>query len=133
MGKLFIATEQEKEIIDITEKINKYLASQNITEGVICLFVLHTTCGLTTADLDPGTELDYLDALEKIAPRLKYRHSHNPSHFPDHFLSSLVGSSLVLPFENKKLILGNWQKVILIEFNGPRKREIIIKTFLSDQ
>lgn len=127
MKILKIKTNKEKQILDITEEINKLLQNQNKNEGLIYLFLLHTTCALTTADLDPGANLDYLNAFEKIAPKLKYRHPHNPEHFPDHFLSSVVGTSLILPFENKNLILGTWQRVVLVEFNGPREREIYIR------
>ncbi len=127
MKILKIKTNKEKQILDITGEINKLLQNQNKNEGLIYLFLLHTTCALTTADLDPGADLDYLNAFEKIAPKLKYRHPHNPAHFPDHFLSSVVGTSLILPFENKNLILGTWQRVVLVEFNGPREREIYIR------
>ncbi|GBD34487.1 hypothetical protein HRbin35_00211 [bacterium HR35] len=124
---LKVKTNKKKEIIDITEKINEFLEKQNKESGLIFLFALHTTCALTTADLDPGADKDYLIAFEKITPQAKYIHPHNPEHFPDHFLSSVVGTSLFIPFENKNLILGTWQRVILIEFDGPREREIIIK------
>lgn len=127
MSILTIKTKKNKEIIDITEEINKSLTNQAKDSGLVFLFALHTTCALTTADLDPETDLDYLDAFEKIVPKLKYRHPHNPEHFPDHFLSSVVGTSLVLPFENKKLILGTWQRVILIEFDGSRERKILVR------
>ena len=127
MFKLFIETTKEKEIKDITEKINEILIKQKKDSGLVFLFALHTTCALTTADLDPGADKDYLTAFEKITPQAKYIHPHNPEHFPDHFLSSLVGTSLLLPFENKKLVLGTWQRVILIEFDGPREREIMVR------
>jgi len=126
-NKILLKTKKEKEIIDITDKINEILEKQTKSEGLIYLFVLHTTCSLSTADLDPGAEKDYLTAFEKITPNEDYIHPHNPKHFPDHFLSSLVGTFLLLPFENKSLILGSWQRVILIEFNGPREREIYFK------
>lgn len=131
MNKLTITTKKQKEIIDITDEINRLLINQEKKSGLIFLFTLHTTCALTTADLDPGTDLDYLDAFEKIIPKLNYRHPHNPEHFPDHFLSSLIGVSLFLPFENKNLILGTWQRVVLVELDGPREREIILKIILS--
>ncbi len=127
MEKLIIKTKKEKEIIDITEKINNFLENQEKNEGLVFVFALHTTCSLATADLDPGAEEDYIKAFEKIKPKEKFIHPHNPEHFPDHFLSSVVGTSLLLPFQNKKLILGVWQRVILIEFDGPREREILIK------
>ncbi len=128
---LTIKTKKSKEIIDITNDIEKFLSLQEYQNGLVYLFLLHTTCALTTTDLDPGAEKDYLTALEKITPKGNYIHPHNPEHFPDHFLSSVVGTSLLLPFENKKLILGTWQRVILIEFNGPREREIFIKILLN--
>jgi secondary thiamine-phosphate synthase enzyme len=127
MNDLIIKTKKEKEIVDITEKIEEILKKQEKSEGLIYLFVLHTTCALTTADLDPGAEEDFLTAFEKITPKAKYIHPHNPEHFPDHFLSSLVGTHLLLPFKNKKLILGTWQRIILIEFNGPRERKVVIE------
>ncbi|GIW65584.1 MAG: hypothetical protein KatS3mg094_103 [Candidatus Parcubacteria bacterium] len=127
MFKLIIRTNKKKEIIDITEEINKILTNQEKENSLVFLFALHTTCALTVADLDPGANKDYLTAFEKITPRANYIHPHNPEHFPDHFLSSLIGVSLFIPFENKNLILGTWQKVILIEFDGPREREIILK------
>jgi len=127
MNEIIIKTKQQKEIIDITEKVEEIIERQEKDEGLIYLFALHTTCALTTADLDPGAEEDFLTAFEKITPKAKYIHPHNSEHFPDHFLSSLVGTHLLLPFKNKKLILGIWQRIILIEFNGPRERRIVIK------
>lgn len=120
-------TNKEKEIIDITDDINELLKKQESENGLVYLFTLHTTCALATADLDPGFEKDYLNAFEAIKPKVKFIHPHNPEHFSDHFLSSLIGNFLLLPFENKKLILGTWQRVVLIEFNGPRERNIYIR------
>jgi secondary thiamine-phosphate synthase enzyme len=119
-----IKTNKKREIVDITDKIQEIVEKQDKNSGLVHLFALHTTCALTTADLDPGTDLDYLDTLEKIVPKLNFRHPHNPSHFPDHFLSSLIGISLLVPFENKNLTLGTWQRIILIELDGPRVRNI---------
>jgi secondary thiamine-phosphate synthase enzyme len=127
MTETTVKTKKEKEIVDITEKIEEIIEKQEKNEGLIYLFALHTTCALTTADLDPGAEEDFLTAFEKITPKAKYIHPHNPEHFPDHFLSSLVGTHLLLPFKNKKLILGIWQRIILIEFDGPRERKVVIK------
>lgn len=89
--------------------------------------VVKTSAALTCADLDPGTDLDYLDAFDKIIPKLNYQHPHNPSHTPDHILSALIGTSLTIPVENGQLALGTWQRVVLIEFDGPRERTIIVQ------
>ena len=101
-----IKTNLKKEVIDITDKIDELIKKENFKDGLINLFLMHTTAALTTADLDPGTDLDMLDAFSELIPKLNYRHPHNPSHVPDHILSSLIGTSLTLPFENKEILLG---------------------------
>ncbi|MFH1866545.1 MAG: secondary thiamine-phosphate synthase enzyme YjbQ [Patescibacteria group bacterium] len=123
MKTIIIKSTEHKQVIDITDLINKDL---NKKDSICHLSLKHTTCALTTADLDPGTDLDLLDFLEKIIPKLNFRHPHNPKHTPDHILSSFIGTSITLPVKNGKLLLGSWQRVILIEFNGPRQRELVI-------
>ena len=122
-----IQTNLKKEVIDITDKINALIKKENFKDGLINLFLMHTTAALTTADLDPGTDLDMLDAFSKLIPKLNYRHPHNPDHVPDHILSSLIGTSLTLPILNNEVLLGTWQRIILIEFDGPRLRKINIR------
>lgn len=124
--KITIETSEKEEVFDITEQIEKVVRAQNKEDGVCNVFVAHTTCAITTADLDPGTDLDTLEFLRKIVPVMEFRHPHDPEHTPDHILSSIIGSSVSIPFENKKLALGTWQRVILIELNGPREREVHI-------
>jgi secondary thiamine-phosphate synthase enzyme len=130
MKKVTIATEKRKQVVDITDEINDSVKKTGVKSGLCHLYVTHTTCCLTTADLDPGTDLDMLDAYEKMIPKLKYRHPHDPSHVSDHILSSLIGPSVSIPIEKSSLVLGTWQRVVLIEFYGPREREIIVN-FLS--
>lgn len=103
MERLTIQTHQKREIIDITDEVQLALASKT---GVCHLTVLHTTAALTTADLDPGTDLDMLDAFEALIPKLCYRHSHDASHVPDHILSALIGTSVMQPVEKGQLVLG---------------------------
>jgi len=125
MQRLRIPTGKKREVVDITDRLQKILTPSK-TSGVCHVLVLHTTAALTTADLDPGTDLDLLDALGAIVPKLHYRHPHNPAHVPDHILSALIGTSISLPFEDGQLLLGTWQRVVLIELDGPREREIVV-------
>ncbi len=125
MKELIIKTTKKREVIDITDKVNGLLDGKK--DGLVNLFVTHTTAALTTADLDEGgTDLDYLDALEKIIPKIQFRHPHDPSHMPDHILSSIIGTSLTLPVSGGELMLGTWQRVVLMEFDGPRQRRIVV-------
>ncbi len=126
MKKLAIQTKKSKQVIDITDELNDFIKQNKVQDGPVHLLLTHTTTALTTADLDPGTDQDMLDAFEKLIPKLNFRHPHNPSHAPDHILSSLIGISLTLIVNNGQLVLGTWQRVVLIEFAGPRQREIVI-------
>jgi secondary thiamine-phosphate synthase enzyme len=125
MSRLKISTPKKRAVIDITEQVQAELRRSHQREsGVFHLLVLHTTAALTTADLDPGTDLDILDAFDAMMPKLRYRHPHDPSHTPDHILSALIGTSLSLIVEDGALVLGTWQRVVLIELDGARQREI---------
>jgi secondary thiamine-phosphate synthase enzyme len=126
MQRLTIKTRKKREVLDITDLVEERLVSSSISTGLCSLLVLHTTAALTTADLDPGTDLDMLDAFEAMLPKLRYRHPHNPAHVGDHIMSALIGTSVSLPFERKKFLLGTWQRVVLIELDGPRERQIAL-------
>ena len=129
MTRFAISTHRKREIVDITGQVARHLLRET---GVCFLNVLHTTAALTTADLDPGTDLDMLDAFEAMMPKLRYRHPHNPEHVPDHILSSLIGTALTLPVDSGSLVLGTWQRVILVELDGPRKRQLTLHFLKSN-
>lgn len=128
MRKFTLSTRRKREVLDITDEVSALLPAAT---GICCVSVLHTTAALTTADLDPGTDLDMLDAFEAMMPKLQYRHPHNPAHVPDHILSSLIGTSLTLPVDSGSLVLGTWQRVVLIELDGPRQRELVLQFLRS--
>src|SRR5690348_11727843 len=107
MNRLKVATREKRSVVDITELVEAELRRLPARPCGVChLLILHTTAALTTADLDPGTDLDILDAFEAMMPKLRYRHPHDPSHVPDHILSALIGTSLSLIVENGSLVLG---------------------------
>ena len=127
MQRIILKTRKKREILDITETVEALLQTNySLATGICNLLILHTTAALTTADLDPGTDLDMLDAFEAMIPKLRYRHPHNPAHVPDHILSTLIGTSVALPFECGKLVLGTWQRIVLIELDGPRQRDLVV-------
>ena len=127
MHRLAIKTHKKREIVDITQKLEAILWKHYPDKTGVCqLNLLHTTAALSTADLDPGTDLDMLNAFDIMVPKLDYRHEHNPEHVPDHILSAMIGCSLSLAVEAGLLLLGTWQRVILIELDGPRERELVM-------
>lgn len=113
-------TTKKREVIDITDHIVNNLNGN----GVVHIFVAHTTAAITTADLDPGTAGDYLTALKAMTPLGPWNHPHDPDHFPDHMWATLIGLSLSVPFKEGRLLLGSWQRIVLIELDGPRQRTV---------
>lgn len=126
MEEITVNTTKQKEVIDLSTTLNKLLSKIKAEIGILHVFVTHTTCALSCADLDPGTDQDLLDALEKMFPKGNYRHPHDPTHVGEHIMSSLLGADLSLPVKNGKLVLGSWQRPILIELSGPRTRHLTL-------
>ena len=125
MKTIIVATREKDEVVDISDEVALFLREEaEKASGVCVVFAAHTTCALTTADLDPGTDLDLLQALRRILPQMTYRHSHDPAHTPDHILATMLGPSVAIPFANRRLLLGTWQRVILVELDGPRQRTV---------
>jgi secondary thiamine-phosphate synthase enzyme len=129
MKTFTVTTRKKDQVVDITDTVEKHLQQEEHADGRCSLFLAHTTCAITTADLDPGTDLDLLDALRRLLPPLSYRHPHDPAHTPDHILASIIGPSLVIPYARRQLLLGTWQRIILVELDGPRQRSIHLSTF----
>lgn len=127
MNNINIKTKDKKQVVDLTSKVNQIIKKQRLTDGILYLFTKHTTCSLTIADLDPGTDQDYLNAIEKIFPKGNYNHPHNPTHVGDHIMSSVIGHSVMIPIKNGKTDLGTWQSIVLIELNGPKTRNLVWK------
>lgn len=120
-------------MVEITREVEGHLPEG---EGVCVLFTQHTTCGLTiNENADPDVKRDmlawlrwlvpqYPDAAGKGAGAPGFRHfEHNSD---AHIKSSLVGSSVTVPFSEGKLLLGRWQGIYLCEFDGPRERKVIV-------
>jgi secondary thiamine-phosphate synthase enzyme len=119
--EISITTNEKRQIIDITDLVEQKLDEKS---GVINIFAKHTTAAITVADLDPGTDKDILEAIDKITPEGEWQHPHNQQHFPDHLWSSLIGPSQLVPYKEGCMVLGSWQRIIFIELDGPRERQI---------
>ena len=127
MEVIEVQTNQHKQVVDLTDRIQALVEKHGWPAGICQLSLLHTSACLTTADLDPGTDLDLLDALQAIMPQLPYRHPHDPSHVGDHIWHSIIGGQLSLIVSHNHLLLGQWQRIVLIELNGPRTRRLAVE------
>lgn len=126
---LTIETKESKEVIDITDKVSDVI--ERVDEGICLIFGLHTTCSVMLGEYEPGLDKDFLNMFEQLKPKGPFIHAHNPDHAPSHLFSSMVGEQVSVPIKKGSLVLGTWQRVMLVEFDGPRSRNIVIQTFKS--
>lgn len=111
-------------MIDITADVAGVLPSGG---GICVLFTQHTTCGLTVNEnADPDVQSDMLGFLRRLIPQYEPDFKHFEHNSDAHIKSSLVGSSMTVPFERGKLCLGRWQGIYLCEFDGPRERTVLV-------
>jgi len=126
-----IQTKGFNDIIDITDRVSEIVRKSKIEDGICLISCPGATTGLTTIENDPNLLEDFKELLEKIAPSdKKYRHDETwgDNNGSAHLKSSLIKPFLTIPIEKNELILGQWQQVVLIDFdNRSRVREIIIK------
>lgn len=112
--------------IDITARVSELIRHSCIRQGICQVFVPHTTAGVTVNEnADPDVVTDMLAALDQMVPKLSYRHFEGNS--PAHVKSSLVGCSLTVPVADGELVLGTWQGIYFCEFDGPRKRRVLVQ------
>jgi secondary thiamine-phosphate synthase enzyme len=130
-SKISLQTGGNGDTIDITPQIQKEIGTNNVKSGTVTVFVSGSTAGLTTIEYEPGVVSDFNEMFERIIPKgMKYEHDRawGDGNGHSHVRASLLGPSLVIPFADKRLILGTWQQVILVDFdNRPRSRQIILQ------
>ena len=129
MQKLIsVKTSEKRQLLDFTEDIEREIAKYKVAEGILVVFTKHTTCSLIISEIEDKLEKDLLNYFEQEGPRGPFSHSHGgQSHTPAHILSATIGQSLVIPVKNSQMFLGTWQRISLVEFDGPREREIVIQ------
>ena len=129
--KISFQTQGECDIIDITAQVEQHLAETEVNSGTATLFVNGSTAGITTIEFESGLVSDFKAMWERNVPKnIPYDHDRRwgDGNGYSHVRASLLGSSLVVPFNDKKLTLGTWQQIILVDFdNRPRSREIILQ------
>ncbi|RLF35270.1 MAG: YjbQ family protein [Thermoplasmata archaeon] len=118
-----ISTSKQRDIIDITDKIEKRI---DFNKGVCIVHVPHATAGLIINEYEPNIKQDYLTFFENLTKGENYKHNKIDNNAEAHLLSALVGPSKHFIVKDKRLVLGTWQRVLLCEFDGPRTRKIVI-------
>ena len=116
-----------RRILDITEPVLTFVREGG-EDGLLTVFVPHATAGLAVMETGAGSEEDLEEAIERLLPRDRpYRHGHgSPGHGADHLLPAFVSPSLVLPVEGGQVVLGTWQRVVLVDTNRENNRRQIV-------
>ena len=135
MKSITVTSNEREEMVEVTREVEECLTDG---DGVCVVFTQHTTCGLTiNENADPDVKADMLAWLRRLVPQFPdtpggpvFKHfEHNSD---AHIKSSLIGSSVMVPFSDGKLLLGRWQGIYLCEFDGPRERRVIVQILKAE-
>jgi secondary thiamine-phosphate synthase enzyme len=131
MKMVSFETTKRTQVIDITKELIEQARIWG-KSGIINVYCPHTTAGLTIQEnYDPSVKDDILNTLERLVPQnFAYRHTENNA--DAHIKSVLCGVSITIPVSNGHLLLGRWQGVLLLELDGPRKRQVYL-TFIEGE
>src|SRR2546430_14980138 len=127
MFTLKIRSHQREELIEFTDAVQRHLTDSGEREGIVVLYVQHTTAGLTVNEnADPDVSRDMLHAFSTLIPQHGMGFRHGEENSDAHIKATLVGSSVTIPFKDGKLLLGRCQGIFLCEFDGGRERQVIM-------
>ncbi|HEY0083483.1 MAG TPA: secondary thiamine-phosphate synthase enzyme YjbQ [Pyrinomonadaceae bacterium] len=128
-----VRSHEREQLIEFTDEVRRRLADAGAREGVCVLYVQHTTAGLTiNENADPDVPRDMLQHLRTLIPQHGAGFRHDEQNSDAHIKTTLVGTSLSIPFHEGELLLGRWQGIFLCEFDGARERRVIMQV-MSDK
>lgn len=122
-----VKTDQSNAMINITDEVQNIVNESGIKSGICVIFVTHTTAGITiNENADPDVVRDFLMEMNKIVP-ISDGYHHMEGNSAAHIKSSMMGFSQTVIIENGRLLLGTWQGIYFMEFDGPRNRKVQVK------
>jgi secondary thiamine-phosphate synthase enzyme len=127
-----VESDAENQVIDVTKEVQKAISAAEVSNGVATVFVVGSTAAITTIEYELGLARDFPEMLERVAPKsgVEYEHQRrwHDGNGHSHVKASLVGPSLSIPFIRGELVLGEWQQVVLVEFDTrPRSRKVVVQ------
>lgn len=131
--RITFRTTARSEMVDITARILMAARESGVQEGCCTVFVPHTTAGITINEgADPDVRRDLLATLERMIPWSDDYH-HTEGNAAAHVKASLMGTSQTVLIEGGELVLGTWQAIFFCEFDGPRRRQVLVKCEATDR
>jgi secondary thiamine-phosphate synthase enzyme len=128
---LTIHTAAKTAMVDVTAQVEQVVQASGAAAGICQVFVPHSTAGVTlNENADPDVRRDILNALDRLVPAYgDYQHGEGNS--PAHVKSSLMGASITIPIQDGRLLLGRWQSIHFCEFDGPRRRALVVNVLAA--
>ena len=125
---LWFNTSKRHELINITERVAEIVAASKVQDGLCLVSAMHITAGIWVNDEESGLKHDLMEWLEQLAPAGDYRHHQTGEDNADaHLKRTIMGHQVVLPITDGKLDLGPWEQVFYAEFDGRRKKRVVVK------
>lgn len=133
MKTIDISTADRTQFVDITRQIQRVVSESNMTDGAVVVCSAHTTAGITiNENADPDVVSDSLAVLDRLAP-VQGSYAHREGNSDAHVKTSLVGLSVIVPVDRGRLVLGTWQGIHFCEFDGPRRRQVMVQLLAAWQ
>lgn len=124
-----VRTTRPRELVDVTDAVVRAVVELGVREGAVLVASPHTTAGVTVNEgYDPDVAGDLVRRLERLAPREGQGDRHAEGNSDAHLAVALVGTSVVLPVAADGLVLGRWQRIFLLEWDGPRARRLLVSS-----
>ncbi len=125
--RLEVATRSRSQLVEVTAEVQRVVSESGVQEGFCHLYLPHTTAGIAINEhADPSVVQDIQAVLADVAPR-QGRYRHLEGNADAHVKATIVGSSETVLIEGGRLVLGTWQGIFLCEFDGPRRRRLLVK------
>ncbi len=129
--RIDLQTKGHCDTVDITSQVARQVAESGVNSGTVTVFVAGSTAGVTTIEYESGVLADFQRLWDRIAPMdIPYDHDRRwgDGNGYSHVRASLLGCSLVVPFADRRLTLGTWQQIVLVDFdNRPRSRQVVLQ------
>ena len=128
MADIALRTRKTQEMIDITQQVTDEVRRTGVSNGLCLVFVPHATAALViNENADPNVCQDIMDAMGRLVPKGGWRHDRIDNNAAAHIKATILGPSETVPVQGGTLRLGTWQRLMLVEFDGPRDRMVIVE------
>ncbi len=127
---IVVETRKRVEVVDITDDVRRVVRESGVENGIALVYTPHTTTGIIVNEAESGLISDLIEFLGRLVPKgAGYEHDRIDDNADAHIKAAIIGNSAVIPVENSELLLGTWQRILLVELDGPRRRKVLVKVY----